>query len=208
MRMISPSLRLLLVVTLLQGLASAQDPIKARTEAGKEVQLYSDGRWKYSEEKKSAPTANKVHSKPASAESRIKTPGGNFEIWMDENKWSKTADESGRISFKLKMGDVYALLISEEIPIGMASLKEIAIENAKKAGTDFTLLAEDNRNVNGRGVVSMKFNITVRTIQLTYFGYYYGGKEGAIQVICYTGQNLFDKYEREITEFLDGLTIP
>jgi hypothetical protein len=27
-------------------------------------------------------------------------------------------------------------------------------------------------------------------------------------VLCYTGQNLFDKYEREITDFLDGLTFP
>jgi hypothetical protein len=40
------------------------------------------------------------------------------------------------------------------------------------------------------------------------YGYYYGGKEGAIQVICFTGQNLFGKYERDLTELLDGFVIP
>jgi hypothetical protein len=53
----------------------------------------------------------------------------------------------------------------------------------------------------------MKFNSTVRTVQVTYLGYYYGGPEGTIQVLGYTGQNLFDKYEKDLTEFLDGLTV-
>ena len=61
--------------------------------------------------------------------------------------------------------------------------------------------------MNGRELTSLKFNATVKGIQLTYYGYYYGGKEGTIQVLCYTGQSLFDKYERDFTEFLDGLVV-
>jgi hypothetical protein len=154
MRMLSLPLLSLLFVTLLQGPAMAQNPTRARTEGGKEVLLYSNGTWKYAEEKKGAATADKGHSKPASAQTPFKTARGNFEIWVDENKWSKTGDEPGRLTFKLKTGDAYAMVISEEIAIGIASLKEIAIENAKKAGSDFVLLADDNRMVNGRQVAS------------------------------------------------------
>lgn len=208
MRLLTTSLLLLLSVTILQGPVRAQNPLKARTEGGKEVLLFSDGTWKYAEEKKGSGTASNVRGKPASSQTRFKTARGSFEIWVDENKWSKTTDEAGKMTFALKTGDAYALVVSEEIAIGVALLKEIAIGNAKKAGSDFTLLAEENRIVNGREVGSMKFNIIVQSIPFTYQGYYYGGKEGTIQVICYTAQNLFDKYERDITDFLDGLTIP
>jgi len=40
-----------------------------------------------------------------------------------------------------------------------------------------------------------------------YYGYYYGGNEGTIQVITYTGKNLFNKYQQELTNFLNGLVV-
>lgn len=88
------------------------------------------------------------------------------------------------------------------------SLKDIAIEHTKSIGSDFSLLAEETRMVNGRELTSLKLNTTIKGIQFTYYGYYYGGKEGAIQLVCFTGQNLFGKYERDFTELLDGLVIP
>jgi hypothetical protein len=201
-----------LVVVLLFALPDygfCQNPIKARTDTGKEVLLYPDGKWKYAEEKKDISSETKTHNKSASSTTPLKSTKGAFEIWFDEAKWSAPkTDEGGRIHLKLKSGDAYVLIVSEEIGVPTASLKDLALENAKSVGSDFSLLAEETRMVNARELTSLKFNTTIKGILLTYYGYYYGGKEGAIQVICFTGQNLFGKYERDFTELLDGFVIP
>ena len=53
----------------------------------------------------------------------------------------------------------------------------------------------------------LRINGTLKQIPFAYYGYYYGGKEGTIQVITYTSQNLLKKYEQVSTEFLNGLVI-
>ena len=207
MRILSVSLLSLLFLTGVPTLGLCQNPVRARTEAGKDVFLYPDGKWKYVEENKAPSSERKNHDKPGTSNTPFKTARGSFEIWVNEGKWIRTADEPGKMTFSLKTGDAYVLVISEEIAITTLALKEMAIENARKASSDFLLVVEESRTVNGREVTSMKFNSTIKSMQFTYYAYYYGGKEGTIQVLCYTGQNLFAKYEREFTEFLDGLTI-
>jgi hypothetical protein len=210
MRLISALQLLVLVLVFLPGPGMCQDPIKAKTETGKDVLLYPDGKWKYVEETKKESSEPQVHNKPLSAKTPYKPFAGNFEIWMDENKWApfnQTGQGPGMVLSKLKLGDAYAMIISEEIGMSNTTIKELAIENAKKAGPDFKLISEENRTVNGRDVVSLKFAVTVKGISLAYYGYYYGGKEGTIQVLCYTGENLFDKYQKDMTELMDGLTI-
>ena len=39
----------------------------------------------------------------------------------------------------------------------------------------------------------------MKSIPFQYYGYYYSDKNGAIQVLTYTGQNLFDEYKEPIT---------
>jgi hypothetical protein len=48
---------------------------------------------------------------------------------------------------------------------------------------------------------------TIEGIQFVYYGYYYAGKAGTIQLLTYTSQNLFAEYKSEMTELLNGLTI-
>lgn len=207
MRLVLFSQLFMILLLALPDSGFSQNPVKARTETGKEVLLYADGKWKYVEDNKETSSEVKAHNKSASAKTLSKTPRGTFEIWVDESKWSGPSTSDGRMQFRLKTGDAYILVISEEIGIPTASLKNIAIDNAKAAGSEFSLIADETRVVNGRELTSLKFNAVVKGIQLTYYGYYYGGKEGTIQVLCYTGQSLFDKYERDFTEFLDGLVV-
>ena len=186
-----------------------QNPVKARTESGKEVLLYPDGKWKYVEDKKETPSEPKPHNKSPSAKTQVKTPRGNFEIWIDQAKWSAaTTDDRSIMHLRLKTGDAYVMVVSEEIGVPTASLKSLALDNVKGVGSEFSIVADETRVVNGRELATLKFNTTIKGIQFTYYGYYYGGKEGAIQVICFTGQSLFGKYEGDFTELLDGLVIP
>jgi hypothetical protein len=208
------SVLLLLLLFCMCGAArvSAQEAIRARTEAGQEVLLYPDGTWKFTGELKppvtTAPRGR--FNRPASARRVFKTERGNFSVWYDESKWqlSRRANtETGKQSFNLVNGDGYAMIIAEGLSIPMTALKRIALENARMAAPDARIILEEKRIVNGREVLCLKILGTIEQIPFTYYGYYYGGPAGTIQVITFTGQNLFNRYEAEFTSFLNGLEI-
>lgn len=192
------------------GSVAVAQTIKARTESGREVILSPDGTWKYvSEDADSHAAPSTVGmTKPASAKSEYKAKHGGFSIWYDESKWVQSqTDEEGRIEFRLKRGDAYAVAIIEELGVPTATLKEIALENAKKAAPDAKVVFEEPRTINGTELVCMKIEGTVKGIPFRYFGYYYGGKSGSIQLLTFTGTQIFPKYEQDFLEFLNGLVI-
>lgn len=186
----------------------AQNATHARTETGKDVLLYPDGTWKYASEA-SSPKPNSNYNKGAAATSSYKPERGDFLIWYNPAKWrlqqSRTSDDMGY--FTLIGTDGYAMLVSEGLPIPTESLKRIALDNAKEAAPDARIVSDEKRVVNGKEIVCLVIEGTIEKIPFTYYGYYYGGKQGAIQVLTYTGQTLFAKYKDEFTEFLNGLEI-
>jgi hypothetical protein len=209
MKTSTSSISSLLLVLLIAGTVLCQTPIKARTESGKEVVLLPDGTWKYAEAAAPAGSGPIVTNKPAGATTLYKSPRAGFGIWYDDSKWfmKKEPDEQGRIEFKLKRGDAYALVLIEEISIPLGTLKEAALENAKSAAPDAKMIFEEYRTVNKTEVLCMKIDGTVKGIPFRYYGYYYGGKQGSIQLLTFTGQDFFSKYEQDLTEFLNGLEI-
>ena len=197
----------LLFVLIAVNTTVGQTTIKARTESGKEVLLLPDGTWKYASE--SAPAHSSVATKPAGSKTLFKFTQGGFAIWYDETKWVKQTqpDDSAPLQFRFKRGDGYAVVLVEELNIPLATLKQVAIENAKRAAPDAQVVFEETRTVNGKEVLCMKFDGTVKGIPFRYYGYYYGGKQGTIQLLTFTGQDLFAKYEQEFSDFLNGLEI-
>ena len=194
----------LAIILFAASLVVPQIPIRARTEAGREVILSPDGTWKYAVESDTHTPARSTVGKTL-----FKAPQGNFGLWYDATKWSlRTSEDSeGRIQFKLKRGDGYAMLLIEELTIPNNSLKNVALTNAKKAAPDAKITFEGTTTIDGKEVLVMKIDGTIEEIPFRYFGYYFGGKTGTIQAITYTGQSLFDKYEQDFAEFLNGLVI-
>jgi hypothetical protein len=86
-------------------------------------------------------------------------------------------------------------------------LKELALENAVSAAPDAKIVFEETRTVNGKEILCLKIEGSVKGIPFRYFGYYHGGKNGSIQVITFTGTQIFGKYEQDFLEFLNGLQI-
>ena len=188
------------------SLALSQTPIRARTESGREVILSPDGTWKY------APEKSETHTpapRSTVGKTLFKAPQGNFGVWYDATKWTLRTDEDseGRIRFKLKRGDAYAMLIIEELMVPTTSLKAVALANAKEAASDAQITFEGTTNLDGKEVLVMKIDGTIKEIPFRYFGYYYGGKNGTLQALTYTGQSLFQKYEQDFIEFLNGVVI-
>lgn len=193
-----------IIITLAAGLAFSQTPLRARTESGREVILSPDGTWKYAAEE-----PHSVAPRSTAGKTLFKAPQGNFGIWYDPAKWSvrQDADSEGRIHFKLKRGDAYALVLIEEIPVPTRNLKGIALANAKEAAPDAKITFEGTTTIDGKDVLILKIEGTVQEIPFRYYGYYFGGQKGTIQVLTFTGQAIFQKYEDEFTEFLNGLVI-
>ncbi|HYX31454.1 MAG TPA: hypothetical protein VE863_23175 [Pyrinomonadaceae bacterium] len=189
--------------------ASAQNPTKARTETGKDVLLFPDGTWKYADAEPPPPVKVGSLARPTSAKAKVQTTRGDFAVWYDESKWQleNRLNDDDILHFRLRRADGYAMVLAEGLPMPMATLKAIAVKNAKDAAPDAHLVSEDTRTVNGTEVMLLTIDGTVSGIPFRYFGYYYSGKQGTIQFIAFTGQNLFDKNKADFADLLNGLEI-
>jgi hypothetical protein len=187
----------------------SQNATRARTEGGREVLLFSDGTWKYADGPKE-PAKSVANAKPSSATKLQKTMNGSFGIWFDPGKW-KVSDsgpnESVEFRFNHVSGDGYAMVISERIAIPVSALKDFVLDSARRAAPDAKIISEEKRTVNGHEVLCLKFEGTIKEIPFAYYGYYYSGPAGTLQVITYTGQNLFAEFQKDFTDLLNGVEI-
>jgi hypothetical protein len=182
--------------------------IKAKTEEGKEVMLYPDGTWQYvktEQHQSSSPS-----SKPQLSKKLIQGKRGTYSIWIDENTWkiSETKfNPSAEFCFTHAGGDAYAMIIDEETQMPLDALKQAAFENAKKAAPDAQIIFAEKKFIHDNEVLYMKMTGTVQSTPFTYLGYYYSGAAGTIQLITYAKRDLFDKFESDLIEFLNGFDV-
>ena len=99
-------------------------------------------------------------------------------------------------------------MITEGIEIPLLSLRDIAIENARRAAPDLEIKKEEYRTVNGVKVLCLQMNATIRGIPFSYLNYYYSSKSGSIQLLTYTSANLFNGYRSRMEMLLNGLVKP
>jgi hypothetical protein len=189
------------------GGAAAQSPVNATTEDGRKVLLFPDGKWKLAATP--APSAGKggfVRSPKATE--RVELLRGAMAIYVDPAKWKKQADTEDvtKTTFHHASGEAYGMIVAERLAIPLQRLKEIAITNARSAAPDAKVVFEETRHVNDIDVLVMQMEGTIQGIAFTYYGYYYSGPQGSLQVLTYTGTNLFAEYKAAFEEFLNGVS--
>jgi hypothetical protein len=183
---------------------------RARTEDGKEIILRDDGTWIYAPEPKDDKGPAPRYKKDPRAVQQYKGRRGTFALWLVPETWKqseKPSNEVAEVEFKNKDGDGYGMIIAERLVIPLETLKKVAIENIRKVDKDAAILEEEKRVVNGTEVLSMVINMKPEGIGVTMYSYYYVGKEGAIQVVTWAGQNLFQELRPELEAFLNGFEI-
>lgn len=192
---------------------NAYSQISAVTSKGDEVILYDNGTWKYASkpdsEKEIAVNPTKFVKDPQSTFQVTSNVIPEASIYVNPKVWSFQKAESGarEYTFQLKEKDAYGMLIPERIEIPLENLKKIAIQNAKNAAPDISVVKEEYRTVNGIKVLLMQMNGTIQGIQFSYYGYYYSFKGGSVQFLTYTSQNLFTEYLPHFESLLNGLVI-
>ncbi|MFC1532662.1 hypothetical protein ACFL7M_04770 [Thermodesulfobacteriota bacterium] len=202
----------LLVTILLLLAATSYASHKAITDTGKEVILHSDGTWEYSDKEQKATkiikTNKRKFERPRDSSFLIKSKKNNSAFWINTDKWSFNKAKfnvEAEYEFVLKGKDLYAMVVTEGIEIPPETLTEMALENAQVVAPDAKIVKREYRVVNGKKVIYMETMGTMRGINIVYSGYYYSDASGSTQFLTYTTTKLRDRYESEITDFLNGL---
>lgn len=192
------------------GMLNAQ--VRAITENGEEVVLFENGKWEYVESNEVVEeevSMNPVKfTRPSTSTFLLKSTKFNIGTYLDTKKWTfekGKGDDAYEYQFTLNQGDLYAMMITEQVEIPLESLKEIALENARDVAPDVYVVKEEYRMVNGLKVLVLQMNGTLSGIKFSYFGYYFSSEKGTVQFIGYTAQNLLAKYQKTIEDLLNGL---
>lgn len=184
----------------------------AITESGEEVILNDDGTWQYKNKEDSLSKVislnPKTFNKSPKATFLLKSQKVNLGFWLDPKKWSfkkAITNEEAEYELEFKGGDLYGMIISEKVEIPLETLKELAITNAKSVSPDIRIIKEEYRMVNGKKVLLLQMNGTMKGIKFSYYGYYYSNSKGTIQFITYTSQALMNTFIGTCEELLNGL---
>lgn len=200
-----------LLILIFANAANAQ--INAVTETGDKVILYDDNTWAYA-----APdtTINDtiavnptVFTKNEKADFLLKSTRNKSGVWLDSKEWKfENSKVNPQAEYQIfhKSGNVYALLIPEEVYIPLTTLRDVVIQNTRAIADEFTLVHEEYRTVNGMEVLCLQFNAKAQGMNFSYMGYYFSNESGTTQLLTYTYENLFDKYKDKCEELLNGLT--
>lgn len=203
MRLLTTTLLIALSTAAALPAVSAQD-LRAVTEDGRKVVLTPDGRWKFD---------SRAAATPVSLESTspYQTAVKKFSVSFDSSSWvlvpRRDSDEVNKRQFRHKSLPLHAIVMADEIPARTEALRNIILSNAQSAGAATTVLLEQSREVAGKDVGSIRFVAAMNGLEFVFSSYYYGDSDGNIQVMCYTAQSLFFKYEGQCQQFLAGLVI-
>lgn len=186
----------------------AQSPLKATTDDGRKVLLYPNNTWKFAPEASQQVSQAGGYTRSAAATRTVDILAGSTRLSYDPARWTQEAGtDRTRMTFQHADGDGYALVIRERLQMSLDALKEIALTNAIQAAPDAKIVFEEPRMVNGTKVLCLIIEGTTSGIAFTYYGYYYSGKSGIVQIVTYTGQNLFEEYKPDFENFLNGFEV-
>jgi hypothetical protein len=132
---------------------------------------------------------------------------GAARLRYNSSKWvAKEGEKPGIWELVHKKGDAYAKFIVERIEIPLNSLVDLAFEQIRTKDGSASIISQENRIISGVPVRVVRYSVAPKGVPMTFVGCYYGGKLGAVQVIAFTGRQLFGEYQADFDELFAGLT--
>jgi hypothetical protein len=197
-----------LALTLLAGDPAAAQAVKALTQDGRVVILQPNGTWRFAEDPKGPNTLGQT--RPPGATVLLAGRQVPYGIWFDPSRW-RLADakqnQVAELEFLHASGQAGALVIAETTRIPPENWKQIVLNNARREAADARITREDKKTINGAQVTILQSEGTGSLGPFVYYGYYYSGPRGAVQVVAYTYAGAFEQYRAEFTALLDGFVV-
>ena len=100
-------------------------------------------------------------------------------------------------------GDVDVAISSYSIPLD--DLPDGSLSEIQSHYGNTKVLIKEKRNVNGTDVWFLEVEITVNKVPIITGGYYYGDKDGTVQIMIFVEKAAFNEYENDFMSFLNGL---
>ncbi len=200
----SGAVSLVLIILVLPIYVNAQQQvIHGTSEDGRPVLLFPNGTWMYED------STSKLSTQKLTCVSSDRVPA--VQVCFDESKWSEVdpTEIDHEKSFLHAKGDAYAVLIVERITVPLSSMKGVAIANMESAGaTKIDVISERTFKIGQTEFLQIVFDMKIGGVNLSYYGRYWAGKSGTVQLIAATGQNLAEEFEDDFEILLSNLKVP
>ena len=132
----------------------------------------------------------------------------NVSLQYDPNRWEQTAsDNDGQWVLAHSSGEGHALVIAERIAVPRGSVEDVALANAQSVDPKARIVFRQQRRVNGVDVRFLKIEAFVNAVPMAYWGCFYGGEYGTVQVVTYTAKAQLPAYEKDFMDLFDGLMV-
>jgi hypothetical protein len=132
----------------------------------------------------------------------------NISLRYDPDRWKQTGpDKDGQLALAHSSGDAHVLVIAERIAVRRSSVEDVALANAQTVDPKAKIVFRQQRRINGVDVRFLKIKADVDGVPMVYWGCFYGGEYGTVQVVMYTAKTLLPEYEKDFMDFLDGFTV-
>ena len=186
----------------------------AITDSGDVVILKDDGTWEYQSNDdeiiKNIPTNKQEFKRPKTSNFCVKSKINNSSFWINPKKWGfgkATNVPVAEYQFNLKNEGLCGAVITENIEIPIETLSMLAFENMRRERPDAKIVNREYRTVNGIEVIYMIMEFKIEDVPYNFYGYYFSNSSGSTQLVAWTSSNLAEKYQSEITNFLNGLDL-
>ena len=134
-------------------------------------------------------------------------PVARVSLKDDAEQWRPVGSGvDGQFAFEHASGG-RALVLVESTPVPLDSVADIALANAQAADPQAQIVFRNRPWVKGAASWFLRIEATVNAVPMVYWGHYYAGDGGTVQVVTYTEKNRWLEYEQRFTEFLNGLTV-
>jgi hypothetical protein len=186
--------------------------LSAVTEKGRAVILFGNGTWCYLNDSVKLSYSDLTHySIPRDSRDYLKGKTIPYKLWYNSGEWDLLTDtlyKNADYSLKNIRRDLIAIVVTEKIEIPLQKLRETALDNFKKAGAECKVSEEQTITVNGMSGLLLKIDALVDGIPYAYLNCYFSTSQGTFQILTFTGYNLFDRYRKEMMDFISGFTLP
>lgn len=205
--------RLLLLYIIILSALCSNGQITATTADGNKVILYNNGTWKYADSAINTPIEKGgEHFKPFGTNCIIKGQDVKYVVVYDSSLWTlhdTPINVQSDFSMSLKKSETsVALLIPEKSTTTLASLRDIALVNARKSSKNVVILKQEYRKVNKKDMLYLEFTTEVRGFTFLFMAYYYAGPFSCIQFVTYTEISQAEKEKPKMMNLLNGLILP
>lgn len=213
----------LCLIALLAAPASAQGdaPVRATTEDGRAILVYSDGTWRLDRSAAERPDAPAPPPPPPPAPppvaegARLRTvtsASGTYAIDYDANRWGVPGDRiSGDTEFELMLpfSAAYAMTIYEAFPATNEQVRDFVLANAE-VGTQapVRVLSEVPIEVPGGDGLRIEFEgVAESGLAFVFITSAFGTDEGALQVTTFTSKSAIDRHRETMLQFHEGVRL-